>query len=173
MPTLFDLTTDVLQLEELLDSIGGDITDAEVEAQIDQWLAEVSENLNDKLDGYVMLVAEYDARSEARKKEAERLLHRSKVDANNRDRLKDRLKYFFERTGKRKVETPRFRISLANNGGKIPLIVIPDLDPTEAPKEFQKIVTTLDNDAVRAALEGGQQLEFASLGERGRHIRIS
>jgi|SRR5947209_7849842 len=121
--SLFDLTSDALYLEQVLDSFGGDISDEELEGLIDKYLSELGEKLNEKLDAYVTLIAEYSARAEARKREAERLRQRAQVDQNSVDRLKARLKLFFERTGKTKVETARFSISLANNGGKRPLII--------------------------------------------------
>ncbi|PYS52410.1 MAG: hypothetical protein DMF68_01490 [Acidobacteria bacterium] len=68
--SLFDLTSDALYLEQVLDSFGGDISDEELEGLIDKYLSELGEKLNEKLDAYVTLIAEYSARAEARKREA-------------------------------------------------------------------------------------------------------
>jgi hypothetical protein len=170
--SLFDLTTDALYLEGLLESIEGDITDAVVEEMIDKYLSELGDALNEKLDGYVTLVAEFSARAESRKKEADRLRTRAQVDQNNAERLKSRLKLYFERTGKTKVETARFTISLAKNGGKLPLIIADGTQPEALPEQFRKVKLEIHTDEVRAALEAGEELAFARFGERGTSIRI-
>ena len=52
--------------------------------------------------------------------------------------LKDRLKWFFETHNVKTVETARYRLSLAKNGGKPPLILNDGVSPTELPEHFQK-----------------------------------
>lgn len=180
--SLFELTSDALFLDELLEQIGGEITDAEVEAQIDEWLSEIGDALNEKLDAYVTLIAEFQARAEARKRESERLRARAQVDANNAERLKARLRLYFERTGKRKVETARFTVSLVNSGGKLPLIINPAFvaQPELLPEQLRKVTFAPDGDAIRRALESGELASFetdgvnriAFFGERSTSIRI-
>ncbi len=172
MKSLFDLTSDVLELEALLAEVGGDVTDADAEAAIDAYTAQLEEDLHRKLDGYVTLIAEFDARAEARAKEAERVRHLAQLDEKNAERLRAGLKQFFVRTGREKVETARFRVSLVNAGGKVPLKL--HCPPESLPEEFRKEVTTFraDQDAIRAALEAGTPLVFAELGERGKVLRI-
>jgi len=36
--TLFDISEDLLALEQILDEVGGDISDAEAEHAVDKWL---------------------------------------------------------------------------------------------------------------------------------------
>ena len=72
--------------------------------------------------------------------------------------------------GIKKVETDRFRVSVATNGGKQPLIVQEDM----VPDEYMKTTTTRlpDKDAIRTLLEEGTEVEFAKLQERGRRLNI-
>lgn len=78
--TLFDITDDLLALEELLSEVGGDVTDEQAEEAITEWFEELGEDRNSKLDGYVTLIAEFDARAEMRRREAARLQQRASVD---------------------------------------------------------------------------------------------
>lgn len=172
--TLFTITDDLLALHELLSEVGGDVTDEQAEEAVAAWFEELGEDRDKKLDGYVTLIAEFEARAEMRQKEAKRLQARASVDANNGQRLKDRLKSFFQIMGLKTVETDYHRITLANNGGKLPLILegAYETAPELLPDEFQRKLITPDKDAIRARLEAGEELEFASFGERGCGIRI-
>jgi hypothetical protein len=75
------------------------------------------------------------------------------------------------RMNKTKIETSKFRLSVVNNGGKIPLIID---DESKMPEQF-KIVEfkeSTDRDAIREALENGEVIEGARLGVRGNRIDI-
>jgi hypothetical protein len=71
-----------------------------------------------------------------------------------------------------KIETDHHKISLVNNGGKKPLHLNPSMRPEDFPEDFHKRRIDLDKEALRAALEEGREIEGASLGERGKHLRI-
>jgi hypothetical protein len=92
------------------------------------------------------------------------------VDSNAVKRLKDRLQAFFESHDIRKVETPRFRVSLAANGGKLPVVL--DCPEENVPEDYTKVRVEVDKTAIREAIEAGRVLDFAHLGERGRHLSI-
>jgi len=94
------------------------------------------------------------------------------TEENRAKFLKDRLKWFFETHSIRTVETARYRLSLARNGGKAPLILKDGVLPTELPNHFQRVSIDPDTTAIREALERGEQLDFAQLGDRGTSIRI-
>lgn len=116
-----------------------------------------------------------EARARARATEAERLRRLAESDEKAVARLKNRLQWFFERHGLGKIETARFRLGLQNNGGKLPLLITEDAKPEEAEERFHKVIPTrveFDKDAVRQALEAGEELPFAKLGERGKRIVI-
>lgn len=174
MPTLFEIADEIRALHDLLTELGGELPDAEAEAAIDGWLAETDAALEKKVDGYCGLVREFEARSEAREIEAKRLMALAGADGNQAKRLKARLKDFFDASGLKKLETPRFRVSIQANGGVLPLHIPPDWDndPANAPEAFQCRVIQLDRDAIREAIRNDEEAHGASLGERGTHLRI-
>lgn len=174
MPTLFEIGAEIRALHDLLTECGGELSDAEAETAIDEWLAEADDALEKKVDGYCGLIREFEARSEARAIEAKRLMALAGADGNQAERLRARLKAFFEICGIRKLETPRFRMSIQANGGAVALIVPPawERDPTEAPEAFQRRVIELDRNAIREAIRNDEETHGACLGERGSHLRI-
>ena len=50
--------------------------------------------------------------------------------------------------------------------------MIMSASPDELPQEFQKVTIEANNEAIRKALDEGQELEFAQYGERGESLRI-
>lgn len=175
--TLWRIADDLTALEDLLDENDGDITACE--EAVDQWFAELKGDESRKIDGYAAYIAELTARSEARKEEADRLAHRAKVDSNLAANLKLRLKQHFERQGKTKFETARYKLSVCKAGGKPPLILIDEAvrDPSQLPEKFRKTTTVVapDKDAIRAALEAGDAdaLGFATFGQGSTYLKIS
>lgn len=170
--TLFDLGADAEALDALLTELEGDISDPAVAEAIDAWLQENHDGLEKKLDGYGALIREREAKAEARKAEAARLLELSRTDENMAKRLKERLFFFFDERGVAKKETARFKFSIVSNGGKLPLIIDPETNPEEISVFLQKHTVDFDKDAIRTALENEDVLDFARLGERGRSLRI-
>lgn len=172
--TLWEIGSDLEALEDLLMEVGGDVTDEEAERAIDAWLEETRE-------------------AEIQEKEAARLMERAQVNRNAVRRLKDRLLAYMDRRGTPKLSGNLYSFTASDNGGKLPLIV-DDVDPMTLPPQYRKAVMVLlcptdetlealkdqcaklevepDGDAIRAALEAGQELDFARFGQRGRHITV-
>ena len=94
---------------------------------------------------------------------------RAKTDANSAASLTLRMKEAFIAMGMKKLETKRFCVSVAKNGGKQPLDI-----HGEVPKEYQKVetVTSDDKDKIREALDAGTELDFAKLEARGTRLSI-
>ncbi len=70
------------------------------------------------------------------------------------------------------MQTERFRVSLARNGGKAPLDIRVGPDELPAWAVKRKTVVETDKDAIRARLDAGEALDFASLMDRGTRISI-
>ena len=81
------------------------------------------------------------------------------------------LQEFFACHDLKTVETARYKLTLANNGGKAPLIV-DDEFVLDLPDEYLEWSAEPDRAKIRAALEAGEVLTFARLGERGQSMRI-
>ena len=165
MTTLYDIDEQLMWLSEALEESEGELT-----PELDAWLERTNESLETKVDAYAALIRELDARAEMRKNEARRLNELAKTDGNARDRLKGRLLDFFERHKMQKLNTPRFALSVGNAGGVLPLVLM--CDAQELPEEFQRVEVKSDNEALRRALDDGEELPFARYGERARVLRI-
>lgn len=170
--TLYEIHSDLAALEDLLLETGGDVTDADTEAAIDAWLSETGEAVAAKLDRYAALIREMEERSESRKVEADRLSQLASADANAAKRLKDRLHWFCTEHGLTKVDTARFRISVAGNGGKTPIRLSVEPDALPVAYRIETVVRKADMEAIREALEAGESLSFAEMLPRGSHLRI-
>lgn len=170
--TLYEISQDLLALYERLEDLGGDVSSPEVEQAIDAWFATLDQERDDKLDNYAALIRELETRASIRKEEAKRLADRARRDQEHADYLKGRLMDFFQQHGLKSLETPRYRLTLQRSGGKAPVILKTD-DPERLPEAFQRIRVSADLTAIRDALECGEALDFAELGERGSFVRIS
>lgn len=168
--TLFSISDDINELTRLLDDIEDD--DLESEQLITSWLENLGEERDRKLDNYAALISELEAKAEVRKKEAQRLAKLATSDEKKAAMLKERLKWFFEINKLKTLETARYKLSLTRSGGKQPLILDEAIPPAELPEKFQKIHVEPDKTAIRAALESGEELDFARLGDRTSNMRI-
>ena len=167
--SLFSISEDLEKLSELLDECGDD---AEQQELINSWFEQLGEERDRKVDNYCALVTEMQARSEVRKAEAKRLMELAAEDEKRARLLKDRLKWFFETHNLKTVETARYKLSIQRNGGKAPLILDQSVPSTSLPERFQKVSIEPNTTAIRNALEAGEDLDFAQLGDRGTSLRI-
>ena len=167
--TLFSISDDIEKLNDLLDETDGDTQQQEL---IAQWFEQLGTERDRKLDGYAALISEMLARAEVRKAEAKRLTELAASDEDRAKLLKNRLKTFFETHNLKSVNTARYRLLVATNGGKQPLIIDESVPVTQLPEQFQKVTIDPDTAAIRDALERGEKLGFAQLGERGTSLRI-
>lgn len=166
---LYELTQEMIELDTLL-ATAEDPDDPEIFEAIQRALA-LHDERERKVDAYCCLIAEISARAAARKAEAQRLAENASRSEATVKRLKTRLLDAFNAMGIGKLETERFTVSVAKNGGLVPLELDPTLDPSTLPEEFQRVTISPDTDAIRAAL-ATTTLPFAKLGERGQHVRI-
>ncbi len=168
--TMIEISEDMQALDALLSEEGIDWDSPEVQAIVCDLATENEENFNTKVDNYVALITEWVGRTVTRETEAKRLSALAKIDKNNAERLKERLKYNLEAMGRLKVETPRYRVTVAKNGGKIPLVVNARVE--ELPADCVRTELKPDNDAIRSKLEAGEAIAGCTLGDRGTSLRI-
>ncbi len=168
--TSLQITEDMEALDQLLADEGLDFDDPAVQEIICQWAEENTEAFDTKMDNAGALIQEWLGRAELRKNEAKRMSSLATVDENNAKRLKEHLKFIFDRRGIKKLETNRFRLSVAKNGGLQPLEI--NCEPEELPTEFQKTLIVCNNEAIREALVAGQTVPGCILKERGTSFRV-
>ena len=168
MRGLIEITDDLQALDDLLDETGGDITGCE--DYVDRLMSELDTEMNMKVDNYAAFITTLKARAEVRKKEADRLAKRAKVDGESVKWLGLKLKHELERRGIKTLDTDRYKVGVVGNGGKQPLDIhgVPTGDyMKEIPASWVP-----DKDRIREDLESGKSLDFAVLQERGTRLSI-
>lgn len=163
MNALWDFTTEYKNLLELADSI-----EPEQQQAFDAALDAIKEDLTVEADMTANAIQWLTNQETAIKAEIERLNHRLDVITSNKQRMKDLILLAMQTTGELKITTELHTFRVCKNGGKQKLDI-----HGEVPDAYQKIVYEIDKDKIRAALEAGEELDFALLQERGQHVRIS
>lgn len=161
MASLYEIKGQFLQLMQMMDEVDGDMT------VIEDTLEAIEGELEEKAENYAKIIREYEAEADKFKAEKERLEHMQVSAQNKAKYLKDMLHKAMIDTGKTKFKTELFSFGIQKNGGKAPLIM---KEGIEIPIEYTKAEP--DMGKIREALEKGELLTFAELGERGEHLRI-
>ena len=163
--SLYELTTQYQLLLELAEDPDTDIT------VFQDTMEGLEGEIEEKAENYGRVIRELEGHAALIKSEIERLTKLMKADERSITWLKDNLKFAMDGTGKTKIKTEHFNFSVATNGGKQPMRVSDNI--ADIPEEFRTYPEPVPNkDAIRAALEAGQELKFAELQERGRSLRI-
>lgn len=162
MESLYHLTNEFLELMEYADS-----TDPEEEQIFLDTLDGLMGCIDKKVDSYVCVMDHMSAHKDLLNKEIDRLSGMVKALENNEKRMKVALQMAMTAMNKRKIETDYHKISIAKNGGKMPMVITGDV-----PDNFMKVIYEPDKDKIRDALENGEALDFAYLEERGEHLII-
>lgn len=142
----------------------------ELDPIIDQLLAELEGDIQQKVENYCRLIRECELNSLARKQEADRIMNLSIQDGNLAKNLKSRLHYFFGLQGITKLETKTFKLSVCANGGLQPLEVTRPAE--DFPPELQKITVSPNMDLIREKIKGGETIPGVTVLPRGNHLRI-
>jgi len=162
MDSLYDLTAEFQALMEYADS-----TDPEDEQVFLDTLEGLMGCIEKKVDSYICVMDHMDAHKELLNREIDRLLGKVKAIESNEKRMKEALYGCMVAMDKKKLETDLHKISIAKNGGKMPMKIT-----GEVPDNFLKVIYEPDKDKIREALENGEALDFAHLEERGEHLNI-
>ena len=132
-------------------------------------LKTIEGELDDKVANGIGLIQELKYHADAMGEEAKRLAARKKAIDNKIDALKSYYLDHLNKMGKTKVLTNRGTMSIVKSGGKRPLkIDNEDL----VPADFKFVVAQIDKDALRQALEGGENIQGAHLEDRGFYLKI-
>lgn len=151
--TLYDITEDMLEIQNALLRLDGELT-----PEIEESLSRIRNEFLDKTDSYAHVSQNLTASISAKKKEIGRLELRVKIEKNALEELHFRIKMAMEVVGRNSAKSDKFEWKIVNNGGKR-RIEITDLD--KLPKEYQKEVVTVkaDTDKLRTHFEGIEHSE--------------
>lgn len=177
MDSLFSLTA---QYNELYDMLTDESVDEEVVSDtLDGILGEIEV----KSEGYVAVINRLDMELDACEKQTKMWEQRYNTRKNAIDRLKKALVNAMMQMDKTEIKAGDNTIKLVNNGGVIPIkyksgslsgLSSKEVKIEDIPKEYRRTVVTetVDGEKVRKALESGEKLDFAYIGERSRRIVI-
>lgn len=162
--TLYDLTSDYMQLQMMLED-----PEEDPEA-IQSMMDDLDEAIEDKADGYAKVIKNMESSLDAIKKEQERLSTKKSTLENGIKRLKENLQTAMIATDKRKFKTDLFSFAIQKNGGKVPVIL--DVEVDQLPDDLVKFERKPDLGAITSYIEDTGDVAYAHLGERGESLRI-
>ena len=164
MGTLFEITNEFQALYEFATT--AELGELDEQAYADTLNGLIGE-LEIKSTGYVAVINQLDMEQKKAEELAKAFKEKADVRKNNIKRLKDALKWAMINTGQKEITAGDFTIKLQNNGGKAPLKIT-----GAVPDNFKRIIYEDDTELIRKRLEEGEELDFAHLEERGKHIVI-
>lgn len=166
MPKLWEVGDELEAIGfEIMDN-GGDLT-PELEARLDA----IEGLWEQKVERVALFCRAQVALGLAADVECARLERIKRSHERTAENLKAYLKREMERLGRPKVETARIRARVQSNGGRVPIRWLHD--PGALPAELQKVVVTIDTDAVhRLYEETGELPEGFVVEPRGTHLRL-
>lgn len=152
-------------------------------------LVDLLPQLDKKIDSYMGVITHYSDKISNIDREIARLQARKTSEQSKQDYLKSILQNWMEHRmtelgdrGK-KVEGNLYKVSLVNNGGKLPVKINEDLDINDLPEELKVTKTSinLNMEKIREYLEANSDKQLtsengvviATLLPRGKHLRIS
>lgn len=183
MPKLYEIATEmrdqdeqILALDRLLDESGGDISDPDAAAYVEQLFAEQAEAsaaneqaFNDKVDRIVAYIKNQLALADARSEQAAELAAFAQTTKNKADGLKRYLHGIMIERGIPVAGHIR-QAKITKNGGKLPVHI--DVEPDSLPEGYQVVTVKADVDEIRDALASSVEVPGCRLGERGTHLGL-
>ena len=155
------------QMEQEWQEVFKKLLDPDVpEEAVFDTLEMIEADMETKADRYAMVLRDMDGDVATIDVEIKRLQERKKFILNRRDRLKATLYASMKATGRTSFKTALYSFTIQGNGGRRPVKLLDDV-----PERWRKPGEP-DMGKIREALENGQALPFATLGERGESLRI-
>lgn len=177
--SLYDIDAELQEVQSALDLLNESGTEEEFLAATASYLGDLSTELHDKIDRYIAYAESRQRRADQillefghYKAEADRLKILAESAASESTKAKNRLRDYMTLKGVSKIETPLHAISVVANGGKRSVDILPGVEPLNVQPEYTKTETVLNTDAIRKALESGEELGWAKLKERGTRLNV-
>ena len=160
--SLFDLVGEYKELYAML-------TESPNDEAVNDTLEGICGAIEVKSEGYVAILNRLDMEIDACRKQKEFWAEKLYIRENAVKRLKQRLADAMMMLGKDEIQAGDNTIKLQNNGGKLPLVFEED---KTVPESYMKVILEPDKEKIRQALESGEELDFAHIAPRGKHIKI-
>lgn len=158
--TLYDLQGQFLQLYEMA-------TEEDDEQAFLDTLESLQGELEIKAGGCTKIIKQLEMEMNECDRAEKAFKKKKELRANHIKRIKENLLTAMDIAGLDELPAGDYTLKIANNGGVQPLKIDGDV-----PDGFMKVIYEPDNAKIRDALKEGQELGFAHLEERGRHLNI-
>lgn len=162
---IYELTTQFLRLQEALIESGGALTE-EQEKEFDE-LTNITE---EKLQSYRYVILNMKGNYESVKSERQRLQDMERSLKNAYDNVVERVFFGMQAMGIEEKNLKVGFLKVVNVGGKLRLTVTEEADAL--PEDYQVVRVSANNEAIREALESGEQLPFAYFEPRGKRLSV-
>ena len=158
MSTLYSLTSEYLQLLDMMQ-------DPDVDPQtVADTIEGIEGEIEIKADNLITVCKELEAQAAKWKAEKTRAERNQSTAENGIKRIKESILATMQITGRDKLPTEHYKLSIAKNGGLAPIVL-------NGPVPMEYCKHEPDNAKIRELLKGGP-VEWAELGERGVHLGI-
>lgn len=162
MGTLFNLVGEFEALYALATS-----ENAEDEQIFIDTLEALRGELEAKAGGYTHVIKQLEMEAKECDNVITNFKAKKEVRENHIKRMKQALIEAMDAAGVDSIPAGEYTLKIARNGGLQPLKI-----DGVVPDNFKKIIYEDDKDLIRKALNDGEELGFAHLEERGRHLNI-
>jgi hypothetical protein len=170
---LLPLAEEMLDILRQIDADAEAGNNGEVSPELEERLQAIESRLPDHIDDLAEIIRALHAYSEECNQEAKRLSARGRSWENKAVWLKGRILSTMLAIGEQKIKTARNTVSVCKNGGLLPLQLPERVELIPDDYVTSRTIIEPDKEKIRKELEAGKELEFARLGERGVHLKIS
>lgn len=161
MGTLYEIATELETLYEMS-------TDPECDPQaLADTIEGVMGELEVKASSCVYVIKQLEMEQEKAEAVSKEFSNKAQVRANSLKRIKEAIMLTMDRLNIKELEAGDYTIKIQKNGGKEPLVIT-----GEVPDKYKKVIYEDDKELIRKAIADGEDIEFAHLEPRGKHIVI-
>lgn len=174
--TLLELCDRLYELNSTIENLSLENLPPELVEAMDNLLEDrntAAEEYYEKINSILNLIKNKQQWAQIRKQRIKELQRLVKVDEHLAVKVNQYLLDHLCQEKKTKLRTKDFNVSVAQNGGQIPLKISDNIDLETIPQDLIKVKKELSKEAVRDRLEKGEKLDFACFGERGQHLKIN
>jgi len=159
MATLYDLTGSYAQIQQMIEEGADDLSGI---------LETVEGAIEEKLEGYAMVIRNIESDVEGLKGEEKRLADRRKTMENGIKRMKENMQFAMSSTGNQKIKGEKFTFTVQKNPPALKV-----LDESLIPIEFVAVTTisTVDKKAIMEHLKAGSHVPGTQISQ-GESLRI-
>ena len=141
MPSIYSLTTDIQELESLLEEELDELPPADEvrQSNLTFYLTTAEEQFAEKLDAYVAVYRDLQAVAKAQKEEAKHLTAMARANENQMNQLKEAVKFASEQLGRSKLRGNAHTITVSTSDSRLAVGIH---DEELVPMDYKEQVTS-------------------------------